>query len=292
VKRVVLAAAVLILVAAPTASSADPPASGWWWARASDGIAVPPPWVPADGLYIAANPVDDEGVEAVAAARWSLPAGTTAVSLTVDVASSQGDVAVGACPVTGPWTAAQGGSLEQRPPADCDRMVTGVLGADGSTVTFAVAGLETAGVLDVALVPITDGTATFHLALGHPDESSLATTPAAAGPTTTTTTTTGAAPGAPAPATPPRATTVVVTAPTIPTTVAATPATATPLHAAADTVVAAAPATSEVAGRWLALLLGALVLGAAVAALRRRDPAITGFGPSARPRDGRAPSLR
>ena len=295
IRAVTTALVAIIAVRAATAGAEPVAAQGWWWSRQSEGVALPaPPWVPDDGLYVAANAVDEDGTEAVAALRWALAAGTSATSLTLEVASTQGEPAVGACPATDPWTPEQAAPFARRPNGACDRMVTGTLAPDGTTMVFDVAGLASGSVLDLVLVPVTDGSASFHIAFARPGDAALTTsvTPAPAP--------SGGAPSSPpgpaAPAVPPPSL-PATPAPVVPAPTAMTATTVAPAgegqQAGDDLELASAGAASaDTAGRWLALVLGAVVVAATVLALRMRAPQITGFGPSARPRSGRAPRLR
>lgn len=153
-----------------------PEQTGWWW-QPNYGLAPvavpPPPFVPAGGLYIAADP---GGARAVAALRMRVPTAGRVGTLALRVNRSFGAAAVRACLNNGSWTSAEGGDWNARPTTDCSATVVGELSADGSRLLFEdVTGLVRDGLLDVSFVPDdTTPPPPFGIALDRPDDATLA----------------------------------------------------------------------------------------------------------------------
>jgi hypothetical protein len=175
-KHTVRIAVVLALVAAAaTVVSAQSPAravqgleSGYWWQGQPDGAPFPPPPnVPANGLWVSgteASPV------AIAALRFQLGAAEATPALTAKVNSAfppaqlaaainAGQIVVMACPATPGWKPAQAGAWSARVKYNCAGAVHGTPNADGTAISFDLAGVVSEGTVDVALVPGTGGAA-------------------------------------------------------------------------------------------------------------------------------------
>ena len=106
---VVVGAVVLTVQPAPAQA---PDAQGWWWIGGSP-VGLAPPYVPADGLYVANNP---SGPEAVSAVRFALAGGGSAGTLTLVLAGdARGTPLVGLCRLTTDWQGVQGGALSAAP---------------------------------------------------------------------------------------------------------------------------------------------------------------------------------
>jgi hypothetical protein len=167
----------VVLFAAPRSASALPPsAAGWWWKAQTGKAAVPsPPTVPGGGLMVGGDP---SGANALAALRFELAADEAPTILTLTVADN-GDVngasaALAACPAGSAWSSAYAGAWPTRPNAACARAAPGVRSTDGKTWTFNVAGLVTAGRLDLVLTP-GEGSS-FNLVFNPPTTATLQTT--------------------------------------------------------------------------------------------------------------------
>lgn len=172
----VVVASVLLLW--PAALPADPPdAAGWWWKpQVTPLVPVPkPPTVPDGGLFVAADPSGPFGVSAV---RYVAPKGGEISRLTLRIASSQGLVAVRACPSEITWTPEQGGPIASVPPHDClAGSVPGALDAAGTAVVFEVGPLVRDGVLNVVVTSAAAPSA-FQAAFAKPgDDAVTVTTP-------------------------------------------------------------------------------------------------------------------
>ncbi len=201
----IAASAACLLLLAPHAAADKPLAVGWWWLGGTDGsvvsigAATPNPPAPKGGIYLGSSP---NGYTAIGALRYRLDPGLGPSRLTLRVADQTGMPIVGVCPTTEAWQGVEGGFWELRPKFDCSRSAQGKFSADGSTLSFEVAGLAREDLFDVALLPgVTDGgsPATFSLSFEAPGDESLTTqrvvTPAssdAPGPPTPVTGSTGA----------------------------------------------------------------------------------------------------
>lgn len=181
-------------------------AYGWWsqlnGAAPGVGVSIPAmPGTPPDGIQLSANAT---GPNAIGAVRYrSVPAGADTV-LTLRVASgspSQTGAVFDACPVTGPWKAAEGGRFADRPSYDsgAGACAEGVPAADGSSITWKLpaASEHVPGTVDVALV--LSSPAPLTVALARPVASDLALAPATSSPAADSTGL-GGPPATPAPA--------------------------------------------------------------------------------------------
>lgn len=169
-----VAAAIAVLLWPGSAVHADPPdQTGWWWKpQVTPLVPVPkPPSVPAGGLYVAADPSGPFGVAAV---RYVAAKGSTVSRLTLRIASSQGLVALRACPVEVVWASEEGGPITSVPPHDCMAgAVPGALDPTGTSVAFEVGPLVQDGVLNVLLAP-TASPAAFQVAFDKPGDDAVA----------------------------------------------------------------------------------------------------------------------
>ena len=158
------------LVAWTTPAPAQAPdQQGWWWLAGATGIA--PPGVPDDGLYVANNPSGTQGVSAL---KFTLAGGGGAGTLRLDLAGApSGTPAIGLCQVTDEWEPAQGGGLNAAPAcAPGGATAAGQATADGQSYTFAVSGLASGSVLNVAVIPGADS-GTFSVAFKKPADDAL-----------------------------------------------------------------------------------------------------------------------
>jgi hypothetical protein len=190
---------VLIALEIPSGSSAAlaPQQQGWWWQyrrvdppvspkavvpNAPDTPELPPPAsVPADGLYVAANP---SGTEAYSALQWIIPEGASGTTLTlVAAAPLTPTTTIRLCPTTTNWHPEQAGAFRSAPLYQCaaDAPV-GVVPTDGSKITFTLGALGQNQLIDVALVPAANSTA-FQANFNKPDDKALTVKPPAGGDT-------------------------------------------------------------------------------------------------------------
>lgn len=139
-----------------------------WWSSLSPltaGAPIPPalpqsptaPDVPPDGLYVAGG---QTGPQAISALMYVLPEGTSAGTLTLEVAQgSLSSPAAGllACPLAAEgadFTPVQGGDLAAAPAYDCSRGVKGVANTGGTAFAFPVGGLANGNRVAMAIVPV------------------------------------------------------------------------------------------------------------------------------------------
>ena len=175
-----------------TLSSAQKPnAQGWWWLYRRidppvspkalvpsfpDTPELPPPAsVPEDGLYVAADP---SGVEAISALAYIIPEDARATTLTlVAAAPLTPTTKIRLCPTSTNWQPEQAGAWRSHPEYICapDAPV-GVVPTDGSKITFTLGKLGANQLIDVALVPVADQTATFQANFNRPDDNALTLT--------------------------------------------------------------------------------------------------------------------
>ena len=163
----------LVLTVQPARAQA-PDAQGWWWIGGTP-VGLAPPYVPADGLYVANNP---SGPEAVSAVRFVLAGGGGAGTLTLVLAGdARGTPMVGLCRLTTDWQPVQGGALSAAPACDVNGpTVQGTFASDGKSVSFPVGALARDGRLDVGIVPGRDASGaspTFQAAFAKPTDSAL-----------------------------------------------------------------------------------------------------------------------
>jgi len=135
-------------------------------------MALPPPDVPADGLYVQGGAGDPMAVSALV---YEVPADQTAGKLTLAIAGTPpAALSVQACalaPGAESFKPVQDGAWSDAPKFDCAKPVPGA--SDGSNVTFDVGSLAADGRVAVAIVPTM---ATDRVAFAKPTDSSLATT--------------------------------------------------------------------------------------------------------------------
>lgn len=191
-KRLALAAAAVAAAVsawpAPPAVSVAPDATAWW-ARTQLGplVPIPSPRVPEGGLYVSA--VAQETV-AVSALRFDIPPDATVGDLVLEIESSQGTVALGACVVPVVWPAEQGGPYANAPAASCSQG-SAPARVEGTTVRIPASGLVDQGRVNVLLLPAAG--AVFDAVFKKPGTDALTVTEAS--PVTTTTETTVAETG-------------------------------------------------------------------------------------------------
>jgi len=151
------AVGVAVLSSAWTGASADPPAKYGWWAATNAGAPVsppPPPDVPDKGMYVENG---FAGPTAISALSFSVPTGATVGNLSlVATGNPVMTSAPTACVTTAEgssFQSAQNGAWSDAPAYDCGAgKADGSIGADGKTVTFAVAPLVRNGTLDVVIL--------------------------------------------------------------------------------------------------------------------------------------------
>ena len=140
-------------------------------------MALPPPDVPADGLYVQGGAGDPMAVSALV---YEVPSDQTAGKLKLAIAGTPpAALSVQACalaPGAESFKPAQDGAWSDTPKYDCAKPVPGT--SDGSNVTFDVASLAAGGRVAIAIVPTM---ATDRVAFAKPTDSSLATTPSSTG---------------------------------------------------------------------------------------------------------------
>jgi hypothetical protein len=151
----------------PARSSAAGPAiqSGWWMAP----VAVAPD-APARGLVVQGGPTDDVAYGAV---RFTLASDVVPDSLVLTVAdgsASTPNTTLALCPLTEPFTPAQGGAMADAPAYDCERSGEAAASDDGATYTFSVGGLVEDDALAVAILPTAP---TDRVVLAAPGDESL-----------------------------------------------------------------------------------------------------------------------
>jgi hypothetical protein len=187
---------VLLAIEIPVgrSSAQAPQAQGWWWMyrrvdppvspkalvpTAPDTPELPPPAsVPADGLYVAANP---GGAEAIAALQWIIPEAASGTTLTlVAAAPLTPTTKIRLCPTTTNWTPTQAGAWRSAPLYQCaSDAPVGTIPTDGSKITFELGKLGQNQLIDIALVPVPDQTATFQANFNKPDANALTVKPGA-----------------------------------------------------------------------------------------------------------------
>ena len=158
-----LVALPLVGLAVPAAAEA-PMATGWWNVATRDGAPQPPapPDVAEGDLLVQSG--DPSGLtvgstegsptpSAVAALRFTVPAGSTVGAMTFEVAAGATASDVRAYATTDAWAPVLNGPLASAPAPDRSRFSQGVL--DGSTLVFADIGrlLPESGELSVVLLP-------------------------------------------------------------------------------------------------------------------------------------------
>jgi hypothetical protein len=139
---------------APTADAVTGIQTGYWSSLPAT------PQVPSNGLEIGS---DASGPHALAALRFTLSDGESSPVLTLKVAQAQpqAQIVIEACAVataSANWATPPGGgpgAMTSAPAANCTGgLVTGVVAADGTTVTFDLSGIPAEGaVMDVVLQP-------------------------------------------------------------------------------------------------------------------------------------------
>jgi hypothetical protein len=139
---------------APDAGAVSGVQTGYWSSLPAA------PQVPAGGIEVASNP---NGAQAVAAIRFVLADGETQPVITLKVAQAQpaSQVTIEACAVAAGaagWTPPPSGgpgAMDAAPKADCSGgLVSGIVAADGTTVTFDLTPVNLVGsTVNVLLFP-------------------------------------------------------------------------------------------------------------------------------------------
>lgn len=180
-------AALLVLAGVPLVwfgdAAAEAPDRVGWWFKANQNPLLPPvapPNVPPGGLYVANDPSGPAGISAL---RY-FSEGTEAATLTlqVDPSATARELAIVACPATGPWDPAAGGEFARAPTDACDTTaVPGTPAADGSTVTWELSSAfgDGTGGFDVVLKPTPGNVEPFQVPFKPPDDTSF--TPSSGG---------------------------------------------------------------------------------------------------------------
>lgn len=180
VRRIVRAAAAVVVAGASAAAltavvspvspaDADAPGVMGWWNRLQQSgtpITVPaPPGAPADGLFVAKDPVNELAIAAVA-----LPGASGAgATLTIRLAEGgNGTPTIAACPATKAVTPAANGAWADAPTWDCIAVrADPLVSTDGRTLTFGLSSAyERPEGLSVVLVPV--GPAPFSAGIEKP----------------------------------------------------------------------------------------------------------------------------
>jgi hypothetical protein len=179
-RRLVVAAtgaALFVSLAGPAASAAAPSSYGYWWRlQTGNGPPLPPPpIVPPGGVWVAADPADPSGQQAVSALRYKASSGDEIRGLVLTVARSSGQGAVLlACPARTSWKPVEAGAWNTRPQSACDvAFVKGV--ESGGAWSFDVRGLARTGTLDIVILPPPDVKTTFSIAFDKPGAASIQT---------------------------------------------------------------------------------------------------------------------
>jgi hypothetical protein len=160
-------------------SAAAPSEWAYWW-KLQSGVGPTldsPPFVPRDGLWIAAEPSGDQAISAV---RYVGPSGVKPVLLTLTVADARGSGEVRACAAKSDWSAVSAGAWNGRPASDCSRSATGVASTDGKKLTFDLGSLRSGSSFDIVLTP---SSGTFSIAFEAPNTRAVSTTKQVAPPT-------------------------------------------------------------------------------------------------------------
>lgn len=230
----------LVVWSAAAASAAAPNKDGWWnETNVGLGFSAAPPEVPSGGLYIQNG---FSGPVAISALTFTVPAGHTAGSLTLEVT---GNPVITSPPIACPLTAAgrnykpaQDGVWADRPAYDCSAKVTATVARGNSSVSFAAGSLLRDGTVAIAVLA---GGAADQIAFDPPGPNSLAVT--AAGTSTAAAPPAPAASGAPAPAGSPVG--IPATSPTPPAASVASPPAATGASSPPDATFGALPSSGS-----------------------------------------------
>ena len=177
IRRLVgVCAAALVLtpgLAQPALAEEGDPVTGWWSRTRLGTPLEAPDTVPDGGMRVSGGPT---GRLDVSALRAELAPDVRATALTLEVARSQGTVAVTVCAAAAVWDPVEGGRIEDAPPEDCTLPAQGVVQDGKLLVTLDPA--SPAGPLDVVLLP-TDG-AVFSLDLNKPTAAAITVEPVVA----------------------------------------------------------------------------------------------------------------
>ncbi len=173
-----------LTLAVPAGAEAQLDRHGWWYKARQQPVSgllpapVPaPPTVPEGGLYVANDP---SGPIAVAAVRFHAPdAGGGTLTLNVAPGSSPVAELILACATPTQWGAADGGTWESRPEADCDAAgVEGALSDDGMQISWELGeGHKQGDAFDVVLTPAPGLPAPFQTSFEQPTDQSFTPAP-------------------------------------------------------------------------------------------------------------------
>ena len=174
---VLVLSAVVVAAWPGWAGAARPEAQGWWYRPQQSGtpVAVPaPPVVPANGLYVAQGPNDED--LAVSALSYAVQ-GFGPARLTLTLASGVlGTVAVTACPASSGFTPVAAGPWDEVPAYNCTIASSdGVVAEDGTTVAFDLPAefvAASAASMDIVLIP-TPGADPFQAPIEEPGDDSF-----------------------------------------------------------------------------------------------------------------------
>jgi len=131
----------------------------WWEGQPSGGTLPAPATVPAHGLWVSSSVL---GPTAESAVRFTLTgAAAPVLRLEVHEAQPASAVAIVGCeatPASAGWKAVTAGPWAARPDGDCSTAATGVLSADGTTLTMDLSGLPIPqhGTYDVVLEAVSE----------------------------------------------------------------------------------------------------------------------------------------
>jgi hypothetical protein len=228
-----IGAGVLVAAWPLPASAAAPSTYGWWSQTSIGGLAgATQPDVPADGMLVQNSPA---GAVAISALKFTIAPGDVVDRVTLNI-SGQAVITQPpiACPVTSPFTAAEGGAWSNRPSYDCAHPLAGSVDSANTTVEFAAAPLVNGP--DLALVILAAGP-TDRVAFTKPGPEALAVT--AGAPTATTEGSRDTTPS----------NNVLPVAPPVPFQAPAVPAVSVPRSAPAAVAALPPPARSQTVGQ-------------------------------------------
>jgi hypothetical protein len=174
-RRALGAVAIVVVAIFPgsAAGAATSVEAGWW--TTSPMAAAPD--APPDALVMQGGSGLDNPF-AYAAVGYALSSGETPtrVKLTVSPNSaSTPNSTLTVCPLTEPFTPAQGGASGEAPAYDCGTKATSAPSDDGNTYTFDVAALARGGALSLAILP---SASTDRVVIARPQLESLESTSA------------------------------------------------------------------------------------------------------------------
>jgi hypothetical protein len=144
------AVAVLIVLAGPAPAGAASSVSSGWWTSAPVAVA---PDVSADQLLVQGGP---DSALAYAGVSFALTKGERPTQVVLHVAPSSATTPssrLALCPLRSSAPAASGGPSAEGPAFDCAIKVEAAVASDGTSYSFDVSSLPSAGSLDIAVLP-------------------------------------------------------------------------------------------------------------------------------------------